>query len=98
MAIGNLAILREQYASNDIRPSASAAQQHVRELLNYVGGLEEALLAAAQLLYPDEDWGPQPPHDGPGRDHSYEGYLSEGVHGQAIKVRDQWKARRWVRA
>lgn len=89
----NLGLLRDIYTREDIRPAAKVAQQDVIALLNRIGELEEAILGAAELLYPGDDWGPKPP--GAGR--SYEAYLSEGFHDRAVSVRDAWKARGWRR-
>lgn len=71
-------------------PATSATKD---ELASRVAELEEALLAAGQLLWPGDGWGPRP--DGPRG--SYAAYLSEVVHDVATEVRDAWKARGWRR-
>lgn len=89
----NLGLLRDIYTRESTRPAAKIAQQDVIRLLNRIGELEEALLAAGQLMWDDEDFGPRPP--GSGRE--YKDYLSENVHEDVIAVRDAWKARGWRR-
>lgn len=93
MADLDLAALRARYEKDTTRINGQAARRDVSALLSRIGMLEETVLAAATLLYPDEDWGPRPP----GPRQSYDAYLSEGVHDEAVSVRDAWQARGWRR-
>ncbi len=83
------AALRARYEKGTARINGQAARRDISALLDRIGLLEETVLAAATLLYPDEDWGPRPP----GSRESYDAYLSEGVHDEAVSVRAAWQAR-----
>jgi hypothetical protein len=91
MAELDLAALRARYEKDTTRINGQQARLDIRALLTRIGALEETVLAAATLLYPDDDWGPRPPGGG----QSYDAYLSEGVYEEAVSVRDVWKARGW---
>lgn len=51
--------------------------------MNDARQLEEAVLAAATLLWPEENWGPMPP----GPRESYHAYLSESLYEMASALR-----------
>ncbi|MCK9930003.1 hypothetical protein MXD62_23025 [Frankia sp. Mgl5] len=89
MAELDLAALRARYEKDTTRINGQAARRDIGALLSRIGLLEETVLAAATLLYPGEDWGPRPP----GPRESYDAYLSEGVHDEAVSVRAAWKTR-----
>lgn len=66
----------------------------IADLQRRVAMLEETVLAAATVLWPEEDWGPEPPNAG----RSYRAYLSENIYEEASDIRVAWKARGWRHA
>lgn len=87
------AALRARYEKDTTRINGQQARRDISALLTRIGTLEETLLAAATLVYPDDDWGPRPPGGG----QSYDSYLSENVYEEAVSVRAAWKKRGWHR-